>query len=129
MPTSIIPALRRPGPATDSDPDLRQPQFEITDGAQRLTLDVFVPGVEPSGVEITARGPALPSLARKARPVRVNWHALQLEPAQRDYELRLRLGLGLDFDALHAEMRAGILHITVPKRNFSTNRINARRVA
>lgn len=130
MPTTIIPALSHPAPDTAIELAMRQPHFECVDGTQSLTLDVFIPGVEPSGVEITTRGPDLTVVARKARPVRVNWQALHLEIAQRDYELKLRLGRGLDFDSLRAEMRDGVLHIVVPKRNFDTARLhNARRVA
>jgi HSP20 family protein len=130
MHPTIIPALSRP-PSAESDvtPAVRQPHFECRDSTQALKLDVYVPGVEPSGVEITTRGPDLVLLARKAHPVRVNWRALHLESAQRDYELKLRLGHGLDFSALRAEMRDGVLSIVVPKRNSGYSRVNTRRVA
>lgn len=127
---TIIPALSRS--ETDENvavAEFRQPRYEITDLAQALKLAVFIPGVDPSHVDITTRGPDLVIVARKSHPVRINFSALHLEAAQRDYELKLRLGLGFDFDALRAEMRSGVLMIVVPKRNVSVTRSLARRVA
>jgi len=54
--------------------------------------------------------------ARKTHVVRVNWQALHLERAQRDYQLRLRLGHGFDYNNLEARIADGILTITLPKR-------------
>jgi HSP20 family protein len=130
MPTTIIPALsRRPSHEFDATSRVRQPHYECIDLPQALQIDVFVPGVDASDVEITTRGPDLIVHARKPHPVRVNFHSLHLEAAQRDYELKLRLGLGLDFESLRAELRDGVLHLLVPKKNSGYARINARQVA
>jgi HSP20 family molecular chaperone IbpA len=51
--------------------------------------------------------------------VRVNWQALNLEASQRDYRLRLRLGLGFDFAQMQAEMHEGVLTLSVPKAQGS----------
>jgi HSP20 family molecular chaperone IbpA len=77
---------------------------------------VYVPGVEASGVEIEGRGSDLTVTARKRHHVRVNWQALHLESAQRDYRLRLRLGAGFDYSAMQAEIAHGVLTVTLPKR-------------
>jgi HSP20 family protein len=127
MHPTIIPALRHPVPAPAAT--VTQPHFETAHAAEGLRLDVFVPGVEPSGVELTTAGTDLVVRARRSHPVRVNWAALHLEAAQRDYELQLRLGRGLDFDALRAEMRDGILRIFVPKRQSGDTRVHTREVA
>jgi len=127
---TIIPTLsRHTATATEDAPAFRQPHYECTDLAQALKIEVLVPGVDAAGVEITTRGPDLVLLARKARHVRVNWAALHLEAAQRDYELKLRLGSGFDFERLHAEMRDGVLTLLVPKKNFSSSHVSVRRVA
>lgn len=107
----------------------RQPHFECSNLSHAMQLSVFVPGVEPAGIEITTCGPDLVVRGRKARPVRVNWPALNLEAAQRDYELKLRLGLGLDFDRLRAEFDRGILRIVIPKRVATVAPLLTRRVA
>ncbi len=74
-----------------------------------------MPGVSAAGVSIEARSPDLTVTARKTRFVRVNWQALHLEGAQRDYRLRLRLGSGFAYQAMQAEIHNGVLSITLPK--------------
>ena len=48
--------------------------------------------------------------------MRVNWSSLNLEGAQLDYRLRLRLGAGFNFAAMDAEIHDGVLTVTLPKR-------------
>ena len=83
--------------------------------------------VEASGIEISRRGPDLTVTAHKSHYVRTNWQALHLEGVQRDYQLRLRLGNGLDYDALNAELVDGRLTLTLPKKVAAL--ANTRRVA
>ncbi len=104
------------GPAAKSAPDFRSPHYECMDQPQALKLAVYVPGVDATGVELTTQGTDLHLTARKPHYVRVNWPALHLESAQRDYVLKLRLGAGYDFDALQASMARGVLTIVLPKR-------------
>jgi len=106
---------RRTATAPASMP-MRTPHYECIEDVGALKVIVFVPGVDAAGVEITRRGPDLTITARKSHFVRVNWTALHLEKAQRDYQLRLRLGNGLDYDALNAELVDGRLVLTLPKK-------------
>jgi HSP20 family molecular chaperone IbpA len=94
----------------------RQPNYDCRDLPDAVKLVVYVPGVEAAGVDIQARGPDLLITARKAHFVRVNWQALHLEGAQRDYQLRLRLGTGFDYAGMHGEIHDGVLTVTLPKR-------------
>jgi len=105
----------------------RQPNYDCREHADAMKLVVYVPGVGASGVEIEARGTDLTVTARKQHFVRVNFTALHLEGAQRDYQLRLRLGTGFDYAGMEAEIHDGVLTITLPKRGVETNRL--RRVA
>lgn len=104
------------GSAAKPHPDLRSPHYECMDLPQALRLDVYVPGVEAAGVELTTQGTDLVLTARKTHHVRANWQALHLESAQRDYQLTLRLGVGYDFDTLRASITKGVLTIVLPKR-------------
>jgi HSP20 family molecular chaperone IbpA len=97
-------------------PDFRSPHYECRDLPQALKLAVYVPGVDASGIELTTQDTDLVVTARKAQHVRVNWQALHLENAQRDYQLRLRLGASYDFDHLRASVAKGVLTIVLPKR-------------
>lgn len=107
----------------------RQPAYDCQEHADVMKLTVFVPGVDASGVEIEGRGADLTVTARKARFVRVNFTALHLEGAQRDYRLRLRLGTGFDYAAMEAEIGNGVLSITLPKRGRATEPLPLRKVA
>jgi len=103
-------------PVAKPQPDFRSPHHECMDLPQTLKLAVYVPGVDATGVELTTQGPDLLVTARKPHHVRVNWQALHLESAQRDYHLKLRLGTGYDFANLRASIAKGVLTIVLPKR-------------
>lgn len=107
----------------------RQPNYDCREQGDTVKLTVYVPGVDASGVEIEARGPDLVVTARKSHFVRVNFAALHLETAQLDYQLRLRLGVGFDYPALHAEINHGVLTLVLPKRAAIEDPLLERRVA
>jgi HSP20 family molecular chaperone IbpA len=94
----------------------RNPHFDCSQMGDVVKLVIFVPGVEAAGIEINTRGPDLTVTARKTHFVRINWRALHLENAQRDYQLKLRLGNHLDYTALTAELVDGVLTLLIPKR-------------
>jgi HSP20 family protein len=99
-----------------SNATFRQPSYDCRELPDAVSIVVYVPGVDASGVEIEAHGPDLVITANKTRFVRVNWQALNLEGSQRDYRLRLRLGLGFDYSQLQAGIADGVLTLSVPKR-------------
>ena len=109
--------------------NFRKPAYDCQDLPGTVKLTLYIPGVDAAGVEIEARAPDLVVTARKAQFVRVNWQALHLETAQRDYQLRLRLGHGLDYTTLHAEIHNGVLTVVLPKRLPAAAAMGARRVA
>src|ERR1043166_2607464 len=82
----------------------RQPVYDCQEHADAMKLFVYVPGVDSSGVEIECHGADLTVTAKKARFVRINFNALHLEGAQRDYRLRLRLGTGFNYAARAADI-------------------------
>lgn len=120
---------RSKAPARASVDAFREPAYDCQEHADAMKLVVYVPGVAASGVEIEGRGADLTVTARKARFVRVNFNALHLEPAQRDYRLRLRLGTGFDYAAMQAEIANGVLTVTLPKRDRVPDSARLRRVA
>jgi HSP20 family molecular chaperone IbpA len=120
MNTILPPTLtsnRRPGRANLTPlGETRSPHYDCQLLEDAIDLTVFLPEVDASGVEIIVRGPDLVVIGRKTHLVRVNFAAAHLEHAQRDYELRLRLGRELDYSALTAGLADGILSIRIPKR-------------
>jgi HSP20 family protein len=108
--------IKQPSPASASPAAFRRPHYDCQEQMDALKLIVYVPGVDPAGIDLDVRGPDLIVTAPKGHVVRANWRALHLESAQRDYQLRLRLGFSLAYEALHAELRGGVLTITIPKK-------------
>ena len=108
--------------ATTSPVDFRHPNYDCREQEGAVKLIVYVPGVDTSGIEITARGPDLMVSARKSRFIRPNFRSLHIEAVQKDYLLKLRLGKGLDYARLNAEIHEGILTITVPKLETTDTR-------
>jgi HSP20 family protein len=99
-----------------SNATFRQPSYDCRELPDAVSIVVYVPGVGASGVEIEAYGPDLVITAHKTRFVRVNWSALNLEGSQRDYRLKLRLGVGFDYSQMQAAIEDGVLTLSVPKR-------------
>lgn len=127
---STLPTPRRSKALAPASAEaFRQPTYDCQEHGEVMKLTVYLPGVDASGVEIEGRGADLTVTARKARFVRVNFSALHLEGAQRDYRLRLRLGNGFDFAAMQAEIAGGVLTITVPKRVRDPDTIRLEQVA
>jgi HSP20 family protein len=122
--TSSLRPVRSSAGAPASSGLFRRPHYDCQDLGGALKLTVFVPGVEAAGVEIASRGPDLTVTARKAHFVRVNFKALHLENSQRDYQLRLRLGRGLEYAGLQAEIGGGVLSITLPKKQFAADGVS-----
>ena len=102
MPAIIHPITAPRLPGARPAPDYRTPHYDCTELPTALTLTLYVPGVDAHGVELVARGPDLIVTARKTTHLRANWPALHLEKVQRDYQLKLRLGLGFNFEATQA---------------------------
>jgi HSP20 family protein len=98
----------------------RSPHYDCMDLSSALKLVIYVPGVDASGLEITTQGPDLFVTARKTHHVRANWQALHLESVQRDYQLKLRLGVSFDYEALQASVARGVLTIVLPKSRLAT---------
>jgi HSP20 family molecular chaperone IbpA len=126
MHTIIHRLNQRRFPSAEPKQAFRAPHYECMDLPSALKLAVYVPGVDAGGVEITTQGPDLFVTARKAHHIRVNWQALHLEGAQRDYQLKLRLGLGLDYEALQASVARGVLTIVLPKSRLAGASLPAR---
>ena len=108
-------------PSTEAKPAVRLPHYDCTDLPQALKLGVYGPGTDASGMEITTQGPDLFVTARKTQHVRTNWQALHLENVQRDYQLKLRLGLGFDYESLEASVARGVLTIVLPKKQLASS--------
>jgi HSP20 family molecular chaperone IbpA len=117
--------------AAPDEAQFLKPVYDCEAQGDAIKLVVYLPGVDASGVSIEATGSDLTITAHKARFVRVNFQSLNLEASQHDYRLRLRLGRAFAYEAMHADMREGVLIVRLPRRQESLARapMRFRRVA
>jgi HSP20 family molecular chaperone IbpA len=107
-------------PASKSDaeaerPALCRPRYNIHEQSDALRLIVHLPCVDPTGIDLEVDSPDLTITAahrQSTRPPRVSSPPTD---AGRDYQLRLRLGFHLAYQALQAELHGTTLTVTIPK--------------
>ena len=73
---------------------------------------VHFPDADPVGVDLEVDAPDLTITATRGRPKQ----PARLVEVVHDYQLRLRLGFSLAYDALKADLRGGTLTVTIPKK-------------
>jgi HSP20 family molecular chaperone IbpA len=92
-----------------------RPRYRCTEAADALKLVIHLPEADPSGIDLELAGPDLTITAPRIRPASSKSPFSDHDSAGRDYQLRLRLGFHLDYEALQTNVHAGILTITIPK--------------
>lgn len=116
---SLIPSLNRtPVPADQSVADLGstvKPVFEIKETAEAYAVTVQLPGVAKDGLEITAEDGQIRIVGRRAWQRPAGWTALYRETADAAYELVLTRDNAIDADKIVAELRDGVLRVSLAK--------------
>ncbi len=110
--------VRSPRRSAATASTVRKPHYDCTEQLGAVRLSIYLPEVDPVGVEIVVRGADLIVTGRRRQVVRVNWTSLHLEKAMNDYELRLRLGTHLNYTALKADLKDGLLSLVIPKKEI-----------
>ena len=116
---TLIPSRNRPLTRTnESGSELGQsvkPLYEIKENADAWGLTVYLPGVAKDGLEITAEEGQLRFVGRRAWKQPKEWTLLYRESADAAFELALAHENAIDLDKIHAELRDGILRVSLPK--------------
>jgi len=118
---SLFPSTTRT-PATASDhasaptaaPAIR-PAHDIKDTADAFAVTVYLPGVAKDGVDITAEEGQVRIVGRRAWIQPEGWTPLYRETRQAAFELVLTHDNAIDAEKVAAELRDGVLHVTLPK--------------
>jgi HSP20 family protein len=113
---TLIPSLGRAGENGNGDaPQARRPYFEVeeTEGAYALT--VFLPGVAKDGLEITDEGGELRVTGKRAPGLREGLTALHRESSDAAFELVLAHDNTVDAAKIGAELKDGVLHLSLAK--------------
>ena len=117
---SIVPGFGRLTPATPSSttptPEARlKPVFQVREDEHGYDVSVDLPGVAKAGLEITSLAGQLTIIGRRAWVAPAEWSALYRETRRADFELNLTHENDVEVDKISAEMKDGILRLTLPK--------------
>jgi HSP20 family molecular chaperone IbpA len=102
----------------DSDPNSEptvRPLHEFSETDEAWGLQVYLPGVAKEGLEFTAEEGQIAIRGRRAWKSPADWTALYRESTDAPYEPVLRHDKSIDVEKIHAELKDGVLRVSLPK--------------
>ena len=113
---SRAPTLARSRQTTDRDPGPTvKPLFEIKETDEAYGVTAYLPGVAKDGLELTAETGELRIVGRRAWKQPEGWTPLYRESADAPFELVLTHDNAIDAEKIAAELRDGVLRVSLPK--------------
>jgi HSP20 family molecular chaperone IbpA len=119
---TFIPALNRTPETRNRDQhrpaDLGQtvkPAYEIKETPEAWGLTIYLPGVAKDGLELTAEEGEFRVVGRRNWKQPEGWTSLYRESADLPFELVLAHDNTVDVDKIAAELREGVLRVSLPK--------------
>jgi len=92
-----------------------KPLYEVRETEDAYGVTVFLPGVSKDNLEITAEAGEFRIVGRRSWKQPEGWTALYRESADALYELVLSHDNAIDADKVAAELRDGVLRVSLPK--------------
>ena len=128
--SSLIPSrlrvpVRQEGSAQNTARPSVKPAFEVKETADAFGLTVYLPGVAKDGLSITAEEGLLTISADRVWKQPTGWTSLYRESSDLPYRLVLQHDHSVDVDKIHAELRDGVLRVSLPK----TEAVKPRKIA
>lgn len=108
------PAVAQRGQNSDLGPTIG-PAYEVRETDEAFGLTVHLPGVSKDRLEITAEDSNLRIVGRRAWKRPEGWTTLYRESSDAAYELVLTHEKSVDLEKIHAELRDGVLRVSLPK--------------
>ena len=108
------PAAAAAAPANDLGRPVK-PAYEVKETSDTFGLTVYLPGVAKDGLEITAEEGQVRVVGRRAWQQPEAWTALYRETVAAPYELVLTHDNAVDADKVAAELRNGVLRVSLPR--------------
>jgi HSP20 family protein len=117
---TLVPSVvRSPARRDDNRPaDLGQtvkPAYEVKETPDAWGVTVYLPGVAKDGLEITAEEGQVRIVGRRNWKQPEAWTALHRESSSAAFELLLGHDHAVDTDKVVAELRNGVLRLSLPK--------------
>ena len=124
---SLIPALSRTPVARDENrpADLGytvKPAHKITENEADYSVTVELPGVAKDALEITAEENQIRVVGRRGWKQPEGWTALHRETVDAPFELVLAHDNAVDVEKIVAEVRDGLLRLSLPKHEAAKPR-------
>ena len=91
------------------------PRYQVNETADAYGLTVELPGVAKDGLELSVDGDQIRVVGRRAWRKPDAWTALHRETRDLAYALEIEHGRVIDADKIHAELRDGVLRVSLPK--------------
>lgn len=92
-----------------------KPAYQITENADTFGVVVELPGVAREALEVTAEESQIRVVGRRAWKQPEGWTALHRETVDAPFELVLAHDNAIDVGKVSAELRDGLLRLTLPK--------------
>ena len=121
--SQIVPRLSRPlarreenksGSSAESAFSIK-PAYELQENAEAWGLTVHLPGVAKDGLDLTAEEGAIRIRGQRAWRAPEGWTALYRESTDAPFELVLEHDNSVDVDKIRAELKDGVLRVSLPK--------------
>ncbi len=112
---SRLPARREQANTPPSLGPTVKPAYEIKETDDAYGVTVHLPGVTKDGLEITADAAEFRIVGRRAWKRPEGWTSLYRESVDAPFELVLTHENVIDADKIAAELRDGILRVSLPK--------------
>jgi HSP20 family protein len=98
-----------------------EPPVDIYETEEALVVTADLPGVDPSDVQTDLRDNLL-TITAPTRPVDPKWKPLHQEYPVGHYLRQFRLGQQIDQTKISAELKDGVLTLTLPKTDHARPR-------
>jgi HSP20 family protein len=100
--------------AADSEFTLK-PLYELKEAADAWGLTVHLPGVAKDGLELSVENNIISIRGRRAWAKPEGWTQLYRESVDAPFALSLEHDNSVDVDKIHAELKDGVLRVSLPK--------------
>lgn len=92
-----------------------KPAYELSESQEAWGLTAHLPGVAKEGLELTAEEGRITVRGRRAWQKPEGWTVVYRESVEAPYELVLEHDNTVDADKIHAELKDGVLRVSLPK--------------
>ena len=106
----------------DLVPSAWNPRVDVYETNEGFVLLADLPGVEPSSIDLSVTGNVLTLRGEKATGELPEGHAQMRERESGMFHRQLTLSSEVNFDAVQAEARNGVLRVSLPKQEAAKPR-------